>query len=387
VRPSARSRLSRSPNRLFAALERRAAVGRTHLDLTVSNPTRANVPRDGRATIAALANEASLLYEPEPFGLLPARRAVAELFGARGVAVDASRVVLTASTSEAYSFLFKLLCDPGDRVLVPRPSYPLLEHLCRYEGVECAPYFLRYDGAWHVDFPSILAARTERTRAIVVVTPNNPTGSYLKRDELERLAEIGLPIISDEVFAAYSALPDPRRVASALEASGASVFALDGLSKFAALPQMKLAWIAVGGADPAASEALAGLELICDSFLSPSAAVQHALPSLLSLSAGPRATIQRRVVHNYGVLSRCLAGTALTPLTYEGGWYGVVRLPAVRTEIAWALGLLEERDVLVQPGFFYDFESEPFIVVSLLTDDVPFAEGVRRLVDYVASSV
>jgi alanine-synthesizing transaminase len=386
VRLSGRSRLSRSPNRLFAALERRAAAGRSHLDLTVSNPTRANVARDGGATIAALANEAALLYEPEPFGLPAARRVVAELFAARGTPVDASRVVLTASTSEAYSFLFKLLCDPGDQVLVPRPSYPLLEHLSRYEGVECAPYFLRYDGAWHVDFPSILAARTERTRAIVVVTPNNPTGSYLKRDELGRLAELGLPIISDEVFAAYSAWNDPGRAPSALEARTASVFVLDGLSKFAALPQMKLAWIAVGGPDAEAAEALAGLELLCDSYLSPSSAVQHALPSLLASSTEPRETIQRRVVQNYGALSRCLSGTALTPLTYEGGWYGVVHLPGVKTEIAWVLGLLEERDVLVQPGFLYDFESEPFVVVSLLTDEAPFAEGIRRLVDYVTRS-
>ena len=337
--------------------------------------------------LAALANEAALVYEPEPFGLLPARRTVAELFAARGLPVDASRVVLTASTSEAYSFLFKLLCDPGDRVLVPRPSYPLLEHLCRYEGVECAPYFLRYDGAWHVDFASIVAARTERTRAIVVITPNNPTGSYLKRDELARLAELGLPIISDEVFAAYSASEDPRRATSALEAPSAAVFVLDGLSKFAALPQMKLAWIGVGGPEASVAEALTGLELICDSFLSPSAVVQHALPALLAASAEPRAAIQRRVARNYGVLSHRLSGTALTPLAYEGGWYGVVRLPAVRTEIAWTLGLLEECDVLVQPGFFYDFESEPFVVLSLLTDLAPFAEGVRRMVEYVTGNV
>jgi alanine-synthesizing transaminase len=386
VRLSARSRLSRSPNQLFAALERRAAAGRAHLDLTVSNPTRAGLPLplDARA---ALANEAALVYEPEPFGLLPARRTVAELFAARGVPIDASRVVLTASTSEAYSFLFKLLCDPGDGVLVPRPSYPLLEHLCRYEGVECEPYLLRYDGAWHVDIASIVAARTERTRAIVVVTPNNPTGSYLKRDELARLAELGLPIISDEVFAAYPVTDDPRRATSALEATSAAVFALDGLSKFAALPQMKLAWIAVGGPEASVVEALAGLELICDSFLSPSAAVQHALPALLAGSGEPRAAIQRRLARNYRVLSHRLSGTALTPLAYEGGWYGVVRLPAVRTEIAWTLGLLEECDVLVQPGFFYDFESEPFVVVSLLTDEAPLAEGVRRIVEYVTKNV
>ncbi|HEX3594593.1 MAG TPA: pyridoxal phosphate-dependent aminotransferase [Polyangiaceae bacterium] len=386
VRFSGRSHLDRRQNRLAAALSERAVVGRAHLDMTVSNPTRANVAYDHAALLTAVSRREALIYEPEPFGLGDARAVVAALWGERRVDVEPARVVLTASTSEAYSFLFKLLCDAGDAVLVPRPSYPLFEHLCRFEGVEAAPYHLRYDGAWHVDLESLRKARTGRTRAIVVVSPNNPTSSYLKRDELAALAELGLPIVSDEVFSAYAASNDPRRALSALEAGDALVFALDGLSKYAALPQMKLAWITVGGPRALAAEALGRLELVCDAFLSPSAVVQHALPELLRASAVSRDDIRRRLARNHAALLALSVDTPATALTYEGGWYAVVRLPAVRSEEAWVLGLLEDRDVLVQPGFFYDFDTEPFVVLSLLTEEAPFAEGVRRLTDYAAGA-
>ncbi|HVW25405.1 MAG TPA: pyridoxal phosphate-dependent aminotransferase [Polyangiaceae bacterium] len=382
---SSRTRFDRRENRLAAALGRRASSGRTHLDLTVSNPTREGVPYD-RGALAALSGENVVVYEPAPFGLPSARRAVAGLWAARGIDVDAARVVLTASTSEAYSFLFKLLCDPGDTVLVPRPSYPLFEHLAKFEGVETVFYDLEYDGAWHVDCASLERAITPRTRAIAVVSPNNPTGSYLKRDELFRLASLGVPIVSDEVFAEYPAPADSNRVASALEATGALVFALDGLSKLAALPQMKLAWITVGGPDALVAEALGRLELVCDAFLSPSAGVQHALPALLAASGPTRVFIQGRIARNYAALLRATMNTSLTPLRYEGGWYAVLRLPGVRSEEDWVLGLLEERDVLVQPGFFYDFRTEPFVVVSLLTEEQTFDRGARRLAEYVAST-
>jgi len=382
VRFSERSHLDRGQNRLAEALGRRARAGRAHLDLTASNPTCASVPYDRAALLAATSSERALTYEPESLGLTGAREAVAALWATREIAVDPSRVVLTASTSEAYSLLFKLLCDPGDQVLVPRPSYPLFEHLCRFEGVHAVPYLLRYDGAWHVDFESIQDARNERTRAVVVVSPNNPTSSYLKNYELIRLAALGLPIVSDEVFAAYSTSQDRRRARSALATEETLVFALDGLSKFAALPQMKLAWITVGGPAPVVTESLARLELVCDAFLSPSAIVQHALPALLAASAVSRDAITRRLTRNHAALVHATSSTALTPLTYEGGWYVVVRMPALRSEEAWVLGLLEERDVLVQPGYFYDFETEAFAVVSLLTEETVFAEGLRRFADY-----
>jgi alanine-synthesizing transaminase len=371
------------PNRLAAALGERRAAGRTHLDLTVSNPTSAGIPYDHQGITAALGSPRALVYEPAPFGLPSARDAVAKLWTDRGVPTEARRVALTGSTSEAYAFLFKLLCDPGEAVLVPCPSYPLFEHLARYEGVEAVPYPLSYDGSWHVDLDALRRAVTERTRAIVVVSPNNPTGSFLKRDELAKMAELGIPIVSDEVFGEYAFEDDPKRALSALTADGALVFALDGLSKLAALPQMKLAWITASGPDAEVDKALEGLELILDTFLSPGAPVQHALPSLLRSGSASRKAIRARARENKSTLSYLATGSAVTPLTVEGGWCATLRLPATLAEEDWALGLLEACDVLVQPGFFYDFLDEPYAVLSLLTPERLFAEGVRRLVEYV----
>jgi alanine-synthesizing transaminase len=354
------------------------------LDLTESNPTRAGVPYAGDRIRAALAMPEVLGYEPAAFGIDRAREAVSRLWADRGVSVDPTRVVLTVSTSEAYSFLFKILCDPGDRVLVPAPSYPLFEHLARYECVDISPYRLAYDGAWHVDFESLRAGISDRARAVVLVNPNNPTGSYVKRDEIARIAELGLPIISDEVFAAYPLREDPNRQRSALECEGALVFALDGLSKFALLPQMKLAWITVAGPESAVRESLGSLELLADTFLSVGTAVQHALPALLDASDGPRTHVIERIVRNLEFLRELFLGAPATVLDVEGGWYAILRLPNVRTEEQWVLGLLDERDVLVQPGWFYDFETEPYVVLSLITPEPVFREGVKRLLDFVS---
>jgi alanine-synthesizing transaminase len=383
VLPSRRSRVDPRPNRLATALAERRALGRTHLDLTVSNPTTAGIPYDADAITRAISSPGALAYEPAPFGLPSARDAVAGLWRERGVPTDARRVALTASTSEAYGFLFKLLCDPGDAVLVPRPSYPLFEHLLRYEGLEMVSYPLSYDGEWHVDLTALRRAVTPRTRALVVVSPNNPTGSFLKEDELGRAAELGLPIVSDEVFGEYALAEDPRRVRSALGTDGPLVFALDGLSKLAALPQMKLAWITASGPDAEVETAFQSLELILDTFLSPGAPVQHALPSLLRLGKASRDAIRRRARANHKTLLRLTMGSAATPLHLEGGWYATLRLPALEAEEDFALGILRTCDTLVQPGFFYDFLDEPYVVLSLLTKEDDFAEGVRRLVDYV----
>jgi aspartate/methionine/tyrosine aminotransferase len=274
---SARSARDRTRNELAILLDDARQAGRTVLDLTESNPTRAGIPSPS-AVARALRDPRSVHYDPSPFGLSIAREAVARTYREADVDVDPSAVVLTASTSEAYSFLFKLLCDHGDEVLVPQPSYPLLEHLARLEGVRLVPYALIYDGEWYVDLGSLKGAIRDITRAIVVVHPNNPTGSYLKQVELSALAATGLPIVSDEVFAPYPLTDDPRRARSALEAREALVFALGGLSKMAALPQMKLAWLTVGGPSPLAREALERLELISDAFLSVSTPVQVAAP-------------------------------------------------------------------------------------------------------------
>ncbi len=358
--------------------------GRAVLDLTTSNPTEAGIPYARDAILGALGDPRALRYAPEPFGIATARAAVAASLREDGHAVDPSRILLTASTSEAYSFLFKLLCDPGDAVLVPAPSYPLFEHLATFESVRLVPYALAYDGAWHIDMPSVTRAIDGRTRAILVVSPNNPTGSYLKKDELTGLAATGLPIVSDEVFARYPLRSDPRRATTALEAAGAAplVFAMSGLSKLAALPQMKVAWTCIGGRDASVvSEAIARLELIADSFLSVSAPVQHALPVLLASGRTAEAAILARARANLARLRErhASAGRAATVLDCEGGWYATLQLPRTREEEAWVLRLLERDGVYAHPGHFFDFADEAYVVVSLLTPETTFDEGISRL--------
>ncbi|HSU40111.1 MAG TPA: pyridoxal phosphate-dependent aminotransferase [Polyangiaceae bacterium] len=345
----------------------------------MSNPTLAGIPYAASVGAALTRSTEVLRYEPEPFGLMSARVAVSELWRERGLAVAPERVALTASTSEAYAFVFKLLCDPGDEVLVPAPSYPLLEHLGALENVRLVQYELGHDGAWFIDVAEVARRVSSRTRAVVLVSPNNPTGTYLKHDELSRLSALGLPVISDEVFGDYALVDDARRARSVLDADEGLVIALDGLSKAAALPQMKLAWLTLGGAAPLVDEALARLELVLDAFLSPSTPVQRALPELLATRGVARDAILERVRQNLAVLARKCAGSAVTQLPVEGGWYAVVRVPATATDEAWALRLLDA-GVLVQPGYFFDFGEVPHLVVSLLTEPAPFAQGVERLV-------
>jgi hypothetical protein len=377
---SRRTDVRRELNPLAQALADVRASGRPVLDLTESNPTHAGIPCDRDGILLALADPRALVYDPEPFGLESARAVVAEEWEQRGIAVDPEQIVLTASTSEAYSYVFKLLCNPGDKVLAPRPSYPLIEQLAALEGVEVAPYQLAYDGAWHIDFASLEAARDERVRAVLVVSPNNPTGSFLRTDELERLATLGLPILSDEVFASYSFGADYLRAESALRTRQALVFALGGLSKLAALPQMKLAWLTVGGPDEAVREALGRLEHIADAFLSPGTPVQVALPALLANRTIAEQAIQSRLANNLQRLRSLLDGSAASLLPVEGGWYATLRLPAVRFEEEWVVTLLEQDGVLVQPGWFYDFPDEPYAIVSLLTPESTFMPGVARIV-------
>jgi aspartate/methionine/tyrosine aminotransferase len=377
--PSSRSSFDLAPNCLSLALARARQQERAILDLTESNPTRAGLPYARSTILEALASAEALLYEPSPFGLWSAREAVA-----RELEVDPARIVLTASTSEAYGFLFKLLCDPGEEVLVPVPSYPLFEHLARLEAVRAVPYRLAYDGRWHVDVDSLRDAVGPRTRAVVTVSPNNPTGSYLKHAELAALASLGLPIVSDEVFASYPLREDPTRATSALEAQGTLVFSLGGLSKLAALPQMKLAWMAVGGDAPDVTDAMARLEVLADAYLSVGTPVQHALPHLLASRGPAESAIQSRTRANLELLRSRVSGTAGTLLDVEGGWYATLRVPATRSEESWVLELLAEDGVHVHPGHFFDFEREAYLVLSLLTPEAIFAEGVARMVTRLA---
>jgi len=377
---SERTAIERHPNALTLALDCAKAAGVAILDLTVSNPTRAGLPYPGARIVAALGDSRSLTYAPLPFGLPEARAAVARTYAETGITVDPSRIVLTASTSEAYAFLFKLLCDHGDEVLIPQPSYPLFDLIARLEGVTLAPYPLAYDGAWHVDHAAVLRAITPRTRAIFMVSPNNPTGSFVTTPEIEAMARTGLPLVSDEVFAPFI-LDGKARAPSVLSAgAGDLVFALNGLSKLAALPQMKLGWIAVGGTNEVmVAEALGRLELVADAFLSVGTPVQHAAFELLGTRNVVVEAIRARLLANLTMLRATLTASAITVLDLEGGWYATLRLPRTETDEAWSLLVLEEEGVYVHPGHFFDFADEAYVVLSLLTPEEPFAEGTRRL--------
>ena len=378
---SSRLQWDSQPNPLSTLLAEKRRGGAAILDLTESNPTRAGLAYPGSELLAALTDLRALQYDPDPRGLLAAREAVAEYYAQRGVDVPVSRILLTASTSEAYSYLFKLLADPGDEILVPRPSYPLFDYLAAMESVRVIQYPLGYDGVWHIDFNALASAITPRTRAIVAVNPNNPTGSYLKRMEWERLQTFGLPILSDEVFSDFAFASDANRVTTLTGSSSTLTFAMSGLSKIAGLPQMKLGWIVAGGPDHAT--ALAGLEWIADTFLSVATPVQWALPRILAASAAVQEQIRRQTRVNLDhLIERTSApGSPCRCLHAEGGWYAILEVPRIRTEEEWALGLLADSDVLVQPGFFYDFEGEAFLVLSLLTPPAVFAEGLRRILD------
>jgi len=384
-------------NRLAAAeAEARADRGR-FVDLAVSNPTAVGLPDMGEAIRRAFAAAPVGTYAPSPRGSDAARAAVAESYRAKGIEIAPERLLLTASTSESYSFIFKLLADPGDAVLVPAPSYPLFEYLARLEAVRPVPYRLAYgvDRRWRVDLASVdeALARVEaaggRVRAIVVVSPNNPTGSVLDAEDAAaldaRCATRSAALIADEVFADFVRRPAPFHVRCAAErAAGAVTFSLGGLSKSCGLPQLKLGWIAAGGPAPAARAALDRLELVADTYLSVNAAAEGALPDLLRAGEMFRDALCARLAANEARLTRLCGPTSFTSvLPSEGGWSAILRVPAVLSDEAWSLALLERARVLVQPGYFFDLDGGTFLVVSLLPDEESFALGIERVVSLV----
>ncbi len=373
-----------APNRLTRAVaERRARRGEI-IDLTESNPTKAgfDYPPD---LLAPLAGHGALTYAPAPVGGLDARSAVSADYARRGFVVSPARIVLTASTSEAYSLLFKVLCDPGDDVLVPRPSYPLFEHLTRLDAVTARPYDLEYHGTWNVDVASVDAARTPRTRALLAVHPNNPTGSFMKPAELHHIADLcrthAMPLIGDEVFADYELTQGASgRAARLLDEADVLVFSLGGLSKTIGLPQVKLGWIAVGGPRTLVEQALGRLELACDTYLSVSTPVQVAAAELLARGAAVRNAIQARVRSNYRALTARASQTpAFRVLDAEGGWYAVLQVPSFSSEEELVVNLVLDAGVLVHPGYFFDFPRESFLIVSLLGPEATFREGAERV--------
>lgn len=370
------------PNRLTLALRRARAERRPLIDLTLTNPTAAGIPYPS-SVLDSLGDAAGLRYEPRPFGLQSARAAVAADYARRGISVAPKRIVLTASTSEAYSLLFKLLCEPaGDAVLTPVPSYPLFDHLTRLDAVRAIPYRLAYHGRWMVELDSVDAAWTPRVRAVLAVSPNNPTGSVLAAEELAaleaRCAARDGALVLDEVFADYPLddREDSPRDARCLR------FRLGGLSKSAGLPQVKLGWIAVEGPNAVVEGALERLELICDTYLSVSTPVQVAAPALIEAGAAVREAILGRVRDNYATLRHLVtARPAIELLHADGGWSAVLRVPSTRTEEALVIDVLERDGVIVHPGFFFDFAHEAYLVVSLLPEPSAFREGVARLLE------
>jgi alanine-synthesizing transaminase len=376
-----------SPNALTRAIEEARASGQKILDLTVSNPTEAGVRPDADIVLAALANPEALHYDPQPRGLLGARQAVCRYYReSHEFDLSPDRLILTTSTSEAYSYVFRLLCNPSNEILVPNPSYPLFEFLADLADVKLVPYPLLYDHGWQIDLDALYKAATVRSRAVILVHPNNPTGSFVSPEETAALnafcRDRGLALIVDEVFLDYPHDGTPRR--SFVGNVDALTFTLSGVSKISALPQMKLAWVTTSGPEQMVAEAGVRLEIIADTFLSMNAPVQLAAPVLLDQRKQIQPILRDRLRANLGELDRQLAGhPSCTRLMVEGGWCVVLRVPASESDEDLAIGLLREASVSVHPGHFYDFANDGHLVLSLITELADFREGVARLLPAV----
>lgn len=364
-------------NPLSAAVEARRAAGLPVLDLTATNPSSVGL-RLPPHVLDALSSERGAVYAPDPLGLLGAREALAAHLRSLGECADPARMVLSASSSEAYAWLFKLLCNPGDDVLVPTPSYPLFEHLAQLEGVTLRPYPLAFDGQWHLDFHTLRGAVSSRTRALILVSPNNPTGQYLRAHERAQLCQLGLPLVADEVFFHHPL----DRPADAVHAAGGGVltFTLGGLSKLCMAPQLKLGWTLVDGPADHVAEAMRRLELIADTFLSVNTPVQEALPQILQAGAELRAQVNARTRENLDHLRSAAQNTPITVLRAEAGWCAVVRFPHTRSDEQWALDALHAHGVVTHPGYFFDLTLPACLVLSLLTPPTAFRRGVGALV-------
>jgi alanine-synthesizing transaminase len=391
-----------SPNRLSEALAAHLAAGKALHDLSASNPTEEGFERPAEAVLTALRNDATLTYAPDPKGLLPARQAVANYYKSRGDEVSPDDIILTTSTSEAYSFVFRVLCNPGDEILVPAPSYPLFGFLADIHDVRLVQYRLIYDYGWQIDFHALEQAITPRTRGIIVVNPNNPTGHFLKPDDLANLNDIcskrGMALIADEVFLDFfygdstvrreAPVKNPRaRVAvagrkpqSLATNDAALTFTMSGLSKICGLPQMKAAWLATNGPADLKTSALDRLEVIADTYLSMNSPVQLAIPEFLDQRHAFQKQVSTRVRRNVAELDRQLIPKkSCSRLEIEGGWYALLRVPATRSDDDLAVELLTSKGIYVHPGHFYDFQADGYLIVSLIIQERDFAESIRLL--------
>jgi alanine-synthesizing transaminase len=377
-----------APNRFTQVQKELQAAGVDVLDLTVSNPTRAALHYDSEAILQSLINPEAMDYDPQSKGLRSARQAVSDYYRKQHeeFAIDPETVVLTTSTSEGYSYVFRLLCNADDEILVPKPSYPLFEFLADLQDVKLVPYPLLYDHGWQIDFPSLYKAVNHRTRAVVVVHPNNPTGSYVSTVEQSELnnfcREYGLSVVVDEVFLDYAHDGASRQTFAANR--DVLTFTLSGLSKISALPQMKLAWIVTSGPAEHVTAALGRLEVVADTYLSLSAPIQLAAPVLLQQRRNVQPLLLDRVRTNMEELDRSLARQkSCQRLRVEGGWYAVLRVPVTRSDEDLVIDILLQVSVLVHPGHFYDFSSDGYLVLSLITPPEKFRQGVTRLLQFL----
>jgi alanine-synthesizing transaminase len=368
-------------NRLSEALAAHRAAGKPLLDLTVSNPTECGFAYDNETILSSLRNPAALKYEPNPRGLECARRAVVQYYAEKGAAVGIEDIILTTSTSEAYSFVFRLLFNPGDEILIPAPSYPLFDFLADILDVNLVPYALVYDHGWQIDFHALEQAVTPRTRGVIVVHPNNPTGHFAKPADFAKLNSLcsgrEMAIIADEVFLDFSL--EKKQQGSFAANRSARTFTLSGLSKISGLPQMKAAWLIASGPQQWKREAVARLEVIADTYLSVNAPVQLAIPTFLEQRHAFQEQVMSRIRRNLAELDRQLAlQDKCTRLAVEGGWSAILRVPAIRSDEELALELLDSKGVYLQPGHFYDLPSEGYLVVSLITEGKEFSQGMTN---------
>jgi alanine-synthesizing transaminase len=386
---ASRTNWNLTPNRLAEALERHKSSGRRLLDLSASNPTECGFKYDAPAIMRSLCAPASMQYCPDPKGLKSARQAVGDYYAGRGEHVAVDDLILTASTSEAYSFIFRLLCNPDDELLIPTPGYPLFDFLADVNDVKLTHYPLFYDHGWHIDMHALKQAITPRTRGIIVVHPNNPTGHFTRQEEVAQLNQIctadQMAIIADEVFLDFSLGAAQK---SFVANTGALTFTMSGISKISGLPQMKFAWLAVSGPEAEKREALARLEMIADTYLSLNAPIQLAAPVLLRQRKQFQQQLMVRVQANLAELDAQLAGNQyLSRLAVEGGWYAVLRIPATRPDEDLAIELLQTHDVYLHPGHFYDFPGDGYLVISLIAPEEDFKEGLRRVCSHLGSKI
>jgi alanine-synthesizing transaminase len=376
------------PNKLADLLSRKNRDENNVIDLILSNPTQVgfNYPFD--QIREAYAASSFAVYSPDPRGTPEARAAVSRYYGERGQDVPPEDVIITASTSEAYSFLFRLLADPGDRVLVPEPGYPLFDYLLRLDGLLPVSLRMRYSQGWWYDFDS--AVFDESIKAAIIVSPSNPAGNYIRRDEwafmIGKCAGKGIGLICDEVFYDFPHL-DVEPEVDLAEETGALTFVLNGFSKTAGLPQVKMSWIVVRGPRELKQDALEKLELISDSYLSPSTVVQGAAAAIFKLAPGIRSQVQQRVRGNMAFLEKAVRGSPIDCLQTEGGWSAIVRLPGIISGSDWALQILDLSNILTHPGSFYGMEGRSYLVLSLLPETENFREGISRLLEAVSRRV